>query len=46
MLGSAFSHIQPIHFVANMFVLWNFAPVAMHSLGVENFCAFYLTAGL
>lgn len=45
MLFSAFSHYSLFHLFANMYVLWSFAPVVAHILGLEQFVATYLSAG-
>uniref|UniRef100_A0A0N5A2P7 rhomboid protease n=1 Tax=Parastrongyloides trichosuri TaxID=131310 RepID=A0A0N5A2P7_PARTI len=47
MLTSIFSHQSAVHLFFNMYVLWSFAPVAMHKYsGVEQFCALYAASGV
>lgn len=46
MLLSAFSHYSLFHLFANMYVLWSFAPVVSHILGLEQFVATYLSAAV
>jgi len=47
MLLSVFSHSSYLHLLVNMYVLYNFAPqMADKVIGVEQFLAFYATAGL
>jgi len=42
---ATFSHITLTHMAVNMYVLWSFASVAANLYGVEQFSAFYLSAG-
>lgn len=46
MLMSTFSHYAPFHIFVNMYVLHSFSAVACHSLGREQFLAFYLAGGV
>uniref|UniRef100_A0A7E4VFT1 rhomboid protease n=1 Tax=Panagrellus redivivus TaxID=6233 RepID=A0A7E4VFT1_PANRE len=47
MLLSCFSHYSAIHLALNMYVLFSFVPPAINKfLGLEQFTAFYLTAGV
>jgi len=47
MLLSVFSHNNFIHLAVNMYVLYSFCPVSINRfLGVEQFIALYLTAGV
>uniref|UniRef100_A0AC34F575 Peptidase S54 rhomboid domain-containing protein n=1 Tax=Panagrolaimus sp. ES5 TaxID=591445 RepID=A0AC34F575_9BILA len=47
MLLSVFSHYSFLHLALNMYVLFNFVPLSINKfLGVEQFTAFYLTAGV
>lgn len=46
MLGGSFSHVDKFHFGVNMYVLWSFGPHLAHTLGVEQFSAVYLSAGV
>ncbi|BFZ06134.1 hypothetical protein BsWGS_09173 [Bradybaena similaris] len=45
MILSTFSHISVVHLCLNMYVLWSFASVAVNFLGIEQFAAFYVSAG-
>jgi len=46
MLGSCFSHSDKLHVGVNMYVLWSFGPLLANALGVEQFSAVYLSAGV
>nr|XP_023020387.1 presenilins-associated rhomboid-like protein, mitochondrial [Leptinotarsa decemlineata] len=46
MLLSTFSHYSGLHLLANMYVLHSFSTGAVHSLGMEQFLALYLSAGV
>ncbi|EDV25796.1 uncharacterized protein TRIADDRAFT_55255 [Trichoplax adhaerens] len=46
LLTSTFSHFDWWHLGMNMFVLWNFAPLACDILGKEQFFATYISAGV
>ena len=45
-LGSVFSHATTLHFMVNMFVLWNFGGLLERVLGRRVFLSFYLVAGI
>ncbi|KAJ3333119.1 hypothetical protein HDU76_011339 [Blyttiomyces sp. JEL0837] len=45
-LSSTFSHNTLIHFGLNMFVFWNFGPIAISIIGAPQFLLFYLGAGI
>ncbi|KAG5896528.1 hypothetical protein JTB14_020501 [Gonioctena quinquepunctata] len=46
MVLSTFSHYSGLHLLANMYVLHSFSTGAVHSLGIEQFLALYLSAGV
>ncbi|CAH1957734.1 unnamed protein product [Acanthoscelides obtectus] len=46
MLLSTFSHYSGMHLLANMYVLHSFSTGAVQSLGMEQFLALYLSAGV
>ncbi|KAJ2723167.1 hypothetical protein GGI07_002802 [Coemansia sp. Benny D115] len=46
LLTPAFSHIEPLHFAINMFMLYSFGVDLVRMLGPRRFMAFYLGAAL
>jgi len=47
LLTASVSHYSVIHFVANMFVLWNFGPIVRAGIGAdEDFYLLYALAGI
>ncbi len=46
LLGSAFSHLWPLHLLVNMFVLNSFGRFLESFLGARFYLAFYLVAGI
>lgn len=46
MFLSTFSHNSLLHLGFNMFALHSFMQLTVHSLGIEQFTALYLTGGV
>ncbi|GMM31945.1 rhomboid protease [Martiniozyma asiatica (nom. inval.)] len=46
MLGSTFSHQEPLHIFFNMLCLYSFSGSMISVMGVPGFTAFYLSAGV
>ncbi|KAJ2776774.1 hypothetical protein GGI15_004741 [Coemansia interrupta] len=46
LITPAFSHVEPMHLLVNMFVLYNFGPDLARMLGNRRFLAFYLGAAV
>lgn len=43
---ATFSHIQPFHILFNMFALYSMSSLLARIFPVEQFLAFYLSAGI
>lgn len=46
LLTSEFSHLWPLHFFINMYVLWSFGPIVENTIGSGRFLSFYLVAAV
>jgi membrane associated rhomboid family serine protease len=46
LLTSEFSHLWPLHFFINMYVLWSFGPIVENMIGSLRFFSFYIAAAV